>query len=102
MPLDDLIAASENSPTQIAALNQNVPFAPPDFPHTCLQTEVSSIHNPIIDHCIFGPLQSNNPYSVAEGLAVAEWLIENVKLPEGKGELRDQITTAIQAAKVQS
>ena len=99
MPLDDLIAASENSPTRIAALDQNVPFAPPDFTHTCLQMEASSIHHPIIDHRIFGPLQSNNRYSVAEGLAVAEWLIENVKLPERKGELRDQIKTAIEAAK---
>src|SRR5262249_10473204 len=33
MPLDTLIADSENSPKQIAALNQNVPFAPPAFPH---------------------------------------------------------------------
>jgi hypothetical protein len=95
MPLDNLIAETENSPVRIAALNQNLPFAPPDFSHIPLQQIERAFRNPIIDDRIFGPLQSSASYSVAEGLAVAQWVVKNVQLPKGLGgQIRDAITIA--------
>ncbi|HEY2244673.1 MAG TPA: hypothetical protein VGH47_10715, partial [Xanthobacteraceae bacterium] len=82
MPLDDLIEQIDDSPSRFAALNENRRFAPADFPHTRLdQVQTLAARNPVISLRIFGPLESKNPYSVAECLAVAEWLAENVYLP---------------------
>jgi len=95
MPLEALIAETKNSPARTAALNQNLPFAPPDFPHIALQEIERAIRNPIIDHRIFGPLQSSERYPVAEGLAVAKWIVKNVRLPNGLDEqIRDGIRIA--------
>lgn len=98
MPLDHLIAATEDSPLRVAALNQNVRFAPPGFPHTSLEIE-RALQHPIIDTRIFGPLQSDNPYAVAEGLAIGKWLLANVYVPDkGKNSLGTKIRTAIASA----
>jgi HEPN domain len=95
MPLDNLIAATEDSPLRIAALNQNLHFAPPDFPHTPPQQIESSIRIPIIDNRIFRPLQSGDSYVVAEGLAVAKWLVNNVDMSKQlSGQIQDSIKMA--------
>lgn len=94
-PLDDLIAAKDDTPARMAALNHNVAFAPPDFPHRPVQVGPWS-QTSVIERCIVEPLEGSNPEAAAEALAAADWLLASVKLPN---DTRDRIKAAQQAAR---
>jgi hypothetical protein len=96
MPLDDLICAKENSPTREAALNLNLWFAPRDFTHTP-EREGSANRQPVIVRRVLDPLESDDSRAAAQGIQVAQWLLNNVVLPRG---VTDCITKAIEAAQI--
>jgi hypothetical protein len=94
-------SAGDDASPRTAVLNGNWAFAPPGFPHTPLR-EGSSARNPAILRYVLEPLGSTDPHHAAEGIKVAEWLLDNVVIPKGPaGEpgLQDQIKQAIKDAK---
>lgn len=95
MPLDMLIRQVEDSPRRQAALNLNFSFAPPGFSHTPRPIRSAS-RNPVLLREVLEPLQSADPSDAREGLALANWLLNNVTLP---GDVQAQIGTAMSAAR---
>ncbi|MCI4591120.1 HEPN domain-containing protein [Sphingobium sp. BYY-5] len=101
MPLDGLIYDKGESDRRSAALNLNMAFALPDFPHTSIRGGSSS-RNPVIIRRILDPLESDDPKWAAEGVELARWFLANVKVPKGSAAdpgVTEQITAAIDAAR---
>jgi len=103
MPLDCLIATTEDSPARTTALNLNLWFAPTDFQHTP-ERNGSSSHHPVIVRRVLDPLGSDDPREAAQGIEVAHWLFDNVVIPgyhanvERRSGVARQITEAINSA----
>jgi hypothetical protein len=95
MPLDEQIAAREDTTLRTAALNLNFAFAPNDYQHEQLRTQHLSGRNPVIGRRILKPLESDDPQQVAEGIQLARWLLENVVLNK---DVTEQIEAAINTA----
>ena len=101
MPLDRLIYDKVESDRRTAALNLNMAFALPDFPHTSIHGGSSSL-NPVIIRRVLDPLESDDPKEAAEGVELARWFLANVKLPKGSAAdpgVTEQINAAIDAAR---
>ena len=85
LPLDAVIKDTENSSTRVAALNFNpTAFTPDDFTHARAPIPRFAFQNPVIERRIFAPLQNGEPQIAAMGLQIAEWCLENIRLPNGK------------------
>jgi hypothetical protein len=95
MPLDQLIHSKEDSPLRHAALDMNFPFAPAGYVHT-ERTLRSASHNPVLFRRIFDPLSSGNADAVKLGLELADWTLQNIRLPR---DVKIQIEGAMKAAR---
>lgn len=95
MPLDQLIHSKEDTPLRRAALNLNFPFAPAEYQHT-ETTLRSAAHNPILFRRILDPLSSSNADTAKLGLELADWTLQNIKLPR---DVKIQIEDAMKAAR---
>lgn len=95
MPLDNLIAAKDDSPARVAALNLNFAFAPDNFQHTPIRGGSASI-NPVILRRIFEPLKTGDARQTADSIDLADWLLANVHIPK---TVRIEIERAIAAAR---
>jgi hypothetical protein len=102
LPLDDLIRTNANTPLRFAALNLNFSFAPSDFQHMPMLGGHASF-NPVIYRHIFEPLAEGgiDPDRVEEASQLADWLIQNIQLPDGRngspdiaGEIKDAVAKA--------
>jgi len=99
MPLDKLLASTEDTPKRRAALNLNLPFAP-NYPHEPMAAVISAV-NPVILRRIMDPLASDNREWAAEGVDLARWFLANVQVPRGRGGVpgvAEEIQSAIDAA----
>ncbi|MFT8737313.1 MAG: hypothetical protein ABF760_07615 [Zymomonas mobilis] len=92
--LDNLIETSENSPKRIAALNFNIEFAPNNYHHTPISSG-NSFRERTITSRIITPLKSQNPDQVENGIEVAHWFLENIKIPK---EIEKEIRKAMDVA----
>jgi hypothetical protein len=97
-PLDELVAARDDTPARMAALNHNVAFAPSDFPHGPVSVGSWPL-TPVVERCILEPLEGADPQAMAEAVAAADWLVANVKLADG---ILDKIKDARKAAKAKA
>jgi hypothetical protein len=101
LPLDNLIRTKQDTPLHVAALNLNFSFAPSDFQHMPMRGGSASF-NPVIDRHIFEPLTEGGPDQVEEASQLADWLIQNIQLPNGRNgspDIGDEIKTAVVKAK---
>lgn len=96
MPLDEMISAKEQTPRRHAALNLNMEFAPDGYPHTEMRSGTTA-RNPVILRRILDPLSSDNRDYAADGIELAVWLLDKVRLPK---EVVAEVEAAVAAAKV--
>jgi hypothetical protein len=95
MPLERLIQSKQHTPLRHAALNLNLSFAPPGYPHTEMSGSLSA-HSPMLATRILDPLASQNGDIAALGLELGTWVLQNMPLPS---EVRQQIRDAMAAAR---
>jgi HEPN domain-containing protein len=100
MPLDIMIQAKGESPLRHAALNQNHAFAPADFPHVVPKLATSS-RNPVLVRRILEPLKSDDSATARLGMTLAQWTLNNIKLPGSKHKpgILQQIRQAMENAR---
>src|ERR1035438_2843799 len=91
MPLDNFIAAKEESPARAAALNLNMAFAPKDFQHTAIWGGSASC-NPVIIRSVLDPLKCDDARRAADGVEIANWLLKSVLVPK---EVKAEIENAV-------
>jgi hypothetical protein len=93
MPLDKLISESLDGPLRFAALNQNLSFAPDTYQHEPMRGG-SAGRNPVLVRRIFDQFKSNDKAQIEDGIASAEWLLENTRV-SGDGKSRKGIAAEI-------
>jgi HEPN domain len=94
MPLNHQISATKDSEKRTAALNRNFAFAPSDYQHVSMRYS-GSTRNPAIGYRVVEPLVSDSADTAKDAIAVAEWLLENVKIPNNeKMKINDAVTAA--------
>lgn len=93
MPLDEAIRVSDDSAARFAALNLNLAFTPPDFPHTAMKGGDSS-RTPVIRRRVLDPMERSDHSQVNEGIETAKWLLDNVRLP-GEGKKKSGVAKQI-------
>lgn len=100
LPLDQAISAKDETPARQAALNLNLAFAPDGYPHGSAPGGIAA-RNPVILRRNLDPMKSDNPKWRQEGIELAEWILENVKLPGSKKNpgIIQEIEEAIAEAK---
>lgn len=85
LPLSDLIKSKMKSPLRNVALNLNFCFAPSDFVHPSIDT-IRCTRNSVILTGVLDHLNSSNLKQTQLGIELAEWAIENIKMPDEIGE----------------
>ncbi len=95
MPLDEIIRETKSSPKRDAALNLNMMFAPENFQHKLIRAG-SAWQASILDRRVLDPLESDDSRTASQGIKIAQWLVENVKLPQDsvKGKIEESIRKA--------
>ncbi len=98
LPLDQQVNAREPSELRHAALNLNMPFAPADYPHTALSGGASG-RNSVLMRRVLDALDSDDMEYATLGVALADWVLQNIQLPKGSPSVTEQITRARDQAK---
>lgn len=86
----------KDSDLRHAALNLNMSFAPADYPHAPMSGG-SSARNPVLGRRVIDALTSDNVEWVKEGVALADWVLSNIRLPK---PVRLEVVATRDAAKV--
>lgn len=100
MPLDEMIRGKGTPDAVRAALGRNFSFVP-DAEHASFGRRVVA-RNPVLIRRILDPLASNVKNHAMEAVELASWLLANIQLPKGKGNVpgvREEISAAMAAAK---
>lgn len=96
LPLDRLIMSRDETPLRRAALDLNFPFAPTGYSHPPM-TGFSASHNAVLVRHVLEPLESDSIDQAAQGMKVADWTLQNVRLPL---DVTAHIKGAMRAAKI--
>lgn len=97
LPLSKLLNPREKSSLRDIAFNLNFFFAPSDYTHSSIEA-IRSTRVPVLLSNVFDPLQSADIRQVKRGISLAEWTIENVKIPE---DIKKELISAKMAAEKQ-
>lgn len=96
LPLDEIIrSVDEDHHLRAVLLNLNLPFAPSNYPHVAMQERFSS-SEAVLSYRIFEPLGSPNRDIVSAGIELANWILEEIQLPQN---VRSEIAEAVNKAR---
>ena len=80
-PLDMLLARGDGEDLRTALYNFNFPFAPAGYQHKHIILSVAAV-NPVLQRRILDAVEiGTNAPGAAEALAVADWTMANIRLP---------------------
>ncbi|AZS20715.1 hypothetical protein [Caulobacter sp. FWC26] len=97
MPLSRLIRENGMSEVRRSTLNLNFAFAPRSFDHLA-GTSRAAFVEPVIYRRIFEPLSSDNREIALGGVLAAQWLLDNVSLPNSTQSRRKERAARIAKA----